>query len=442
MWRHAPKWLQAAFIVAGVWRWPAAPFRERPAILIVKLDSLGDALLLTGALRRLRQHFRDHVIVVACSPRGLPVFNGLSTVDRLVVIDDTQSGVIARLNRVRQGICLLARRYEFVLHLSFTTTTTAHTLCAAAPARKKVWFAGNAVIGERPLKVNPERIYTKLVTVKKVTHEMDKTAELLRAVALSEVQSRKDIWPDMELGERDRKKADGILAEIRRERPDALFLALCAGARFKMKDWGAERFAELVKRVAERIQNSEFRSQKPGVAAQDDVEMRLVVLLIGGKEDREHFEWIREMCGEDDRIQDSEFRSQNRGTEEPTTLATCHSPLATQRAKHAARVLNLAGELTVRESAALIEQCDLCVGNDTFGLHAAVAVDTPSVVIMWGGDIGRWDPWGDPKRHRMVRAEVDCKGCEGNCTQPCFRCVDEIRVDSVAAEVFALLQEP
>ena len=95
------------------------------------------------------------------------------------------------------------------------------------------------------------------------------------------------------------------------------------------------------------------------------------------------------------------------------------------------QVLNLAGDSSLHQSVALIEQSDLCIGNDTFGLHAAIAVGTPSVVIMWGGDGDRWIPWGDPARHRMVRAAVDCAGCGGECVKERHECMAAITPEMV-----------
>ena len=95
----------------------------------------------------------------------------------------------------------------------------------------------------------------------------------------------------------------------------------------------------------------------------------------------------------------------------------------------------MAGKLTPREAAAVIGECDLCVGNDTFGLHAAVAAGTPSVVIMGGGDYPRWIPWRNPERHRMVVREMDCFGCGWECRYDDYHCVRGITVDEVMREI-------
>src|SRR5437762_363249 len=61
--------------------------------------------------------------------------------------------------------------------------------------------------------------------------------------------------------------------------------------------------------------------------------------------------------------------------------------------------VNAAGELTVRQSAALLERCDLYVGNDTGVMHLAGAVGTPCVAIFAAVDwIGRWKPFGESNR--------------------------------------------
>ncbi len=83
----------------------------------------------------------------------------------------------------------------------------------------------------------------------------------------------------------------------------------------------------------------------------------------------------------------------------------------------------------------MIEQSDLCVGNDTLGLHVAVAVGTPSVVIMWGGDGDQWIPWGDTEKHRMVTADVDCGGCGGDCVHARHECMERISVEMVMGEI-------
>jgi lipopolysaccharide heptosyltransferase II len=73
------------------------------------------------------------------------------------------------------------------------------------------------------------------------------------------------------------------------------------------------------------------------------------------------------------------------------------------------RVSIAAGKTTVKQAAALIEQCDMLVCNDSGLMHAAVAVDTPVVAIYGPTDFRRTAPIGDA--HRMIRHDLACSPC-------------------------------
>lgn len=71
---------------------------------------------------------------------------------------------------------------------------------------------------------------------------------------------------------------------------------------------------------------------------------------------------------------------------------------------------NAAGELNVRESAALLTECAIYLGNDTGTMHLAAAVGTPCIAIFAAIDWkGRWWPSGEG--HRIFRQTVECEGC-------------------------------
>ncbi len=74
-------------------------------------------------------------------------------------------------------------------------------------------------------------------------------------------------------------------------------------------------------------------------------------------------------------------------------------------------VINLAGAMNLRETAALIKGARLFISNDTGLIHIAAALKTPLVAIFGPGDLARFDP-----RHLSPKAEVmykksDCAPC-------------------------------
>lgn len=91
---------------------------------------------------------------------------------------------------------------------------------------------------------------------------------------------------------------------------------------------------------------------------------------------------------------------------------------------------NMAGLLNVRQSAALLKDCDLYLGNDTGTMHLAGAVGTPCVAIFAAIDWkDRWYPFGD--RNIIFRKSVECEGC---LTPNCFnqhKCLKLVTVDEV-----------
>ena len=68
-----------------------------------------------------------------------------------------------------------------------------------------------------------------------------------------------------------------------------------------------------------------------------------------------------------------------------------------------------AGKTTVKQAAALIEQCEVLICNDSGLMHMAVAVGTPVVAIYGPTDLRRTAPLGDG--HTVIRHELPCSPC-------------------------------
>jgi ADP-heptose:LPS heptosyltransferase len=95
------------------------------------------------------------------------------------------------------------------------------------------------------------------------------------------------------------------------------------------------------------------------------------------------------------------------------------------------RALNLAGGLTIWESAAILERCSLYVGNDTGTMHLAASVGTPCVAIFSARDNpGKWEP--DGSHHTILRRDVPCAGCAlDTCVEHDLACLRAISVEDV-----------
>lgn len=82
----------------------------------------------------------------------------------------------------------------------------------------------------------------------------------------------------------------------------------------------------------------------------------------------------------------------------------------THIARGTARALNVAGMTSLGDLAALIARARFIVTNDSGPAHLAVAVDTPSLVVVSASDPARWAP-KDALRHRVLDARAGLGRC-------------------------------
>ncbi len=152
--------------------------------------------------------------------------------------------------------------------------------------------------------------------------------------------------------------------------PDG-WVAICAGAKYTAKLWPLDRYIEVVRLLMD----------KHGIFP----------VIIGGAEDREVgkqmlAQWETGLCA--------------------------------------------AGELCVRESAALMEGARFYLGNDTGAMHLAAAVGIPCVAIFSARDWpGIWEPYGSG--HKVLRFDVPCSGCGLEICDKELQCLRGIQVEQV-----------
>ncbi len=168
-------------------------------------------------------------------------------------------------------------------------------------------------------------------------------------------------------------------------------IGVCPCARHGNKMWPAERFAESAGRLSERH--------------------GLPILLFGGGDERE-------MCGAIESI--------------------------INRARPSARVLNLAGRLSLLETACAMDRCAVVLANDTGLMHIAEARGVPLVAV-FGPTVREFGFFPRGARSAVVELSgLACRPCTHiglpRCPLGHFRCMKEIPADRVieGAERFLL----
>lgn len=100
-----------------------------------------------------------------------------------------------------------------------------------------------------------------------------------------------------------------------------------------------------------------------------------------------------------------------------------------------AGAMNLCGELTPRQTAAVLQRARLFVGHDSGPMHLAAAVQTPCVAVFAAlRKPGIWFPYGS--RHRVIYHDVNCANCGLSiCIEQRKKCITSITIEEVMLEI-------
>jgi heptosyltransferase-2 len=98
---------------------------------------------------------------------------------------------------------------------------------------------------------------------------------------------------------------------------------------------------------------------------------------------------------------------------------------------------------TVRQSASLLERCDLFITNDSGPMHIAAAAGAPILAVFGPTDPVKLHPWTG--EYRIVRTGIDCSPCfyysprPLNCKRTDYACLTQLSVDAVYAAAREML---
>lgn len=178
-----------------------------------------------------------------------------------------------------------------------------------------------------------------------------------------------DLQTEIFWSKNEQQKSQQIIQSYREQ--DRFLVGIAPGSVWNTKRWLKEYFAILL--IQLELEN-------------------IQVVLIGGGEDRE-------LCGE-----------------------------IIEKSK--AKALNLAGRLSILESAAVIQQLDLMITNDSAPLHIANAVKT-DVIAFFGPTVRRFGCYPYRSNDRILEVDLYCRPCSKHggkkCPEKHFRCMRDIK---------------
>ncbi|MBU7583984.1 MAG: glycosyltransferase family 9 protein [Nostoc sp. TH1S01] len=379
--------------------------KDCKSVLILRPDNLGDVVLFSGALRHIRNYFPNATISICVKEyvknyiEHCPYIDYIYTWEKYAV-PSSIFDYNARLRKYwlsKHWIGLFDRLYRKHLlkdlnaDLLLVPTRSPkkgvygeHTVISDIPAQIKIGIAGDYSNQNHQTDLKAERLYTqrlKLDQGLQDLHEFNVTAELLQFLGLN--ISVPDLWPEVWTMEEDRIWAEQRIPKSSK----SIVLGLCPGATYTKKLYPIEQY----KAIFESVNDETF-----------------TIILFGSKSERNLCEQIQQEI---------------------------------QNCKNVIKVLNLAGDSTIRQLIEGLRNCDVVLSADSASLHLSVSLRKPVVGIMGGGHYGRFYPWGDPRIHRVVNKPMDCYWCNWRCRFPSVRCIEEIDPTQIAFELQSLIKE-
>jgi len=130
------------------------------------------------------------------------------------------------------------------------------------------------------------------------------------------------------------------------------------------------------------------------------------------------------------------------GKADEPLASTIAAEISAAQAGSPGSVRSLAGQTSLRELCAALKACALVITNDTGPMHVAAAVGTPVVVPFGSTSPELTGPGlpGDP-RHRLIKAQVPCSPCFLRECPIDFRCMNGITMEGVVEAALQLIRE-
>lgn len=324
------------------------------SFLIIQTAFIGDVILATPLLEKLRQHFPEGEFDLLVRAGCEELFNNHPLVRRVLVWGKRRRKY---RNLWRTWRLLRKQKYDCVINCQRFAATG--FLAGFSGARTRIGFEGNPLAWRFTEKVPHEFGSGK--------HEVERNLRLIESLTDSKLV-RPKLYP---------AEADFALVRQFQERP---YVCIAPTSVWFTKQWPAEKWIELIGKLAAKF----------------------TIYLLGGRADH----------------------------------AACEEIIA---GSGTATVLNLAGNLTLLQTAALISGARMNYVNDSAPLHLASAMNAPVTAIFCSTvpEFG-FGPLSDNSRIVQTPLVLRCRPCgihgRTECPEKHFDCALSIKVESLLPE--------
>lgn len=358
------------------------------SILVIRLDEIGDMVMMSPFLRELRRNYPSARITLVVKPAVNNLVELCPYVNEVLSFS-RKSGRFSFYHNLWRALlfsyCYLKKEhYDLAIVPRFDADAGygGGMLAFLSGAKRRVGYSEYVLPHKMISDKGYDGFYTRLLFSKTavVLHEVERNLDVLRCIDVDIADDSLEVWFD----DADRDKYCSILSSLG-DVEVKIVLSISSGS--PKREWPAEKFIELIKELAP-LKNIAW------------------VIVGAGK----------------------------RAVTSAREIEKVY-PFA----------INLVNQTTLRETAAIIDACDIYLGGDTGLMHIAAALKKRGVVISChpiGADEDhanspkRFEPWKSPMQIVRPRA---LPGCEHGCDREDAHCIREISVEDVKRKVLLLL---
>ncbi len=298
-------------------------------ILVIRLDEIGDLVLMSPFLRELRSNYPKATITLVVKTETYNLVELCPYVNKVLTFPK-QKGKWRFFKIIFETFrftCYNLRKTYFDLAIVPRWDTDegygAGWIALFSRAARRIGYSEHVYAKKERLDYCFDRLYTEVIDRREFKHEVERNLEVLRYLGCRIENAHLEVWTDS----KDKDYAIRWFNECLPERREKIVIALFLSAGSQLKEWGVSNFAAVLKNLCKKYP--------------------LHVVMLGDRANTEQYGecFLREF-----------------GTD---------------------GVSNLIGKTSLRETIEILKGCDLYFGGDTGPMHLAAACNMDGVALFF-----------------------------------------------------------
>lgn len=356
---------------------------DKRRVLILRKDTLGDYILFYPTLSSYRKRYADAEIMLVISSLFKDMLPLLHDFEHVIWFEAKKFST-SFLYRRKFLLYLKRKGFDIAVQPTFSREPMGDFMIKMTDAKERIGVDGDCTASTKEEKENNNSIYTKLVTISDdILTELDKNKAIAEEITGLSVSVT---FPTIDYKLFSSQAALQIMKDNSLEKDRYVIFFPGSGTRFKV--WPVDKFAKI---------------------ADYFIEKNIIPVMCGSK-------------GEKKLISDIIKEMDNKKG-----------------------YVNLSGETDLPTMIHLLKNSKCYFGSDTGITHISAAIQVPAICLLGGGHFGRFFPYGDLSKNRIVfDHNMTCKNDNWLCSKNLKEgesspCIKNIKVEDAKKEIDILI---